>query len=43
MTATTTAMASDASVKTRRAFWERLWRTAGINSVVLFIIASSLG
>jgi hypothetical protein len=29
MTATTTAMASDASVKTSRAFWERLWQTDG--------------
>jgi len=39
MSATTTVMASSTSVKTGGAFWERLWRTAGFNSVGFFIIA----
>jgi hypothetical protein len=40
MSATTTAMPSSTSVYTTGAFWERLWRTSGIQFVVLFIIAS---
>jgi hypothetical protein len=39
MSATTTVMGSSASVDTGRAFWERLWRMAGFNSVAFFIIA----
>jgi hypothetical protein len=42
MSATTTAMPSSTSVYTTSAFWERLWRTSGIQFVVLFIIASLL-
>jgi hypothetical protein len=33
------AITSSTSVDTNRAFWERLWRTAGIQSVGCFIIA----
>jgi hypothetical protein len=40
MTASTTAMASSTSVYNTPAFWERLWRTSGIQFVGLFIIAS---
>ena len=40
MTASTRAMASSTSVYNAPAFWERLWRTSGIQFVVLFIIAS---
>ncbi len=32
-------MTSSTSVNTDRVFWERLWRTAGIQSVVCFVIA----
>ena len=39
MTASTTAMASSTSLYNAPAFWERLWRTSGIQFVVLFIIA----
>ena len=39
MTASTTAMASSPSGYNAPAFWERLWRTSGIQFVVLFIIA----
>src|SRR5262249_32355754 len=39
MSATTAATTSTISVKTPGEFWERLWRTAGFNSVVFFIIA----
>ena len=39
MTASTPAMASSTSVYNAPAFWERLWRTSGIQFVVLFIIA----
>jgi hypothetical protein len=39
MTASTTAMASSTSVYNAPAFWERLWRTSGLQFVVLFIIA----
>ena len=39
MSASTTAGPS-ASVYTTPAFWERLWRTSGLQFVVLFIIAS---
>jgi hypothetical protein len=38
MSASTTVMTSSTSVNTR-VFWERLWRTAGIQSVGCFIIA----
>ena len=38
MSASTTAMASSTSVYTTPAFWERLWRSAGIQSLGLFII-----
>jgi hypothetical protein len=38
MNASTTVMTSSTSVKTP-AFWERLWRTSGIHSVVFFAIA----
>ena len=40
MTASTPAMASSTSVYNTPAFWERLWRTSGIQFVGLFIIAS---
>ena len=36
---TSTGTTSSASVYTTPAFWERLWRTAGIQSVVCFIVA----
>jgi len=39
MTASTTAMASSTSLYNAPAFWERLWRTSGLQFVVLFIIA----
>jgi hypothetical protein len=39
MSASTTATTSSTSVYTTPAFWERLWRSAGIQSVGLFIIA----
>jgi len=39
MSASATVRSSSASVYTTPAFWERLWRTAGIQSVGLFIIA----
>ena len=44
MTASTTAVTSSAGVKSGNgyntpAFWERLWRTAGIQSVLCFIVA----
>src|ERR1700704_193362 len=39
MSASTTAMASSTSGYTTRGFWERVWRTSGIQFVVLFIIA----
>jgi hypothetical protein len=40
MSASTTAAPSATSGYTTPAFWERLWRTSGIQFVVLFIIAS---
>jgi hypothetical protein len=40
MSATTTAMPSSARVYSGPAFWERLWRTAGLQFVGLLIIAS---
>jgi hypothetical protein len=40
MNATTTAMASSTSGYGTPAFWDRLWRTSGIQFVVLLIIAS---
>ncbi|HSE66582.1 MAG TPA: hypothetical protein VLB12_06330 [Gemmatimonadales bacterium] len=40
MSASSTAMPSSTSVYTTPAFWERLWRTSGIQFVALFIIAS---
>src|SRR3977135_3698152 len=36
---TSTSTTSSASVYTTPAFWERLWRTAGIQSVLCFIVA----
>jgi hypothetical protein len=39
MSASTTVMTSATSVNTTRVFWERLWRTAGIQSVGCFILA----
>ena len=39
MSATTAAMTSSASVYTTSGFWERLWRTSGIQSVGLFVTA----
>src|SRR6476660_347668 len=38
MSASTTTMTSSTSVYTTPAFWERLWRAAGIQSLGLFII-----
>jgi hypothetical protein len=38
MSASTTTMTSSTSVYTTPAFWERLWRSAGIQSVGLFIV-----
>jgi hypothetical protein len=40
MSESTTAIASSTSAYTTPAFWERLWRTSGIQFVVLFILAS---
>ena len=39
MSASTAARTSSTSVYTTRGFWERLWRTSGIQFVVFFIIA----
>ena len=39
MNAPTKAMASSSSVYATPVFWERLWRTAGIQSVLCFIVA----
>jgi hypothetical protein len=39
MSASTTATNSSTSVYTTPVFWERLWRSAGIQSIGLFIIA----
>jgi hypothetical protein len=39
MSASTTVVTSPTSVFSTRVFWERLWRTSGIQSVVLFVIA----
>lgn len=39
MSESTTAMTSSASVYSTRGFWDRLWRTAGLQFVGLFIIA----
>jgi len=38
MSASPTTMTSSTSVYTTPAFWERLWRTAGIQSVLCFIV-----
>jgi len=38
MSASTTAMSSSTSVYATPAFWERLWRAAGIQSLGLFVI-----
>jgi hypothetical protein len=39
MSESTTAMTSSANVYTTREFWERLWRTAGLQFVGFFIIS----
>jgi hypothetical protein len=39
MSESTTAIASSASVYTTREFWERLWRTAGLQFVGFFILS----
>ncbi len=39
MSESTTAMTSSASVYATREFWERLWRTAGLQFIGFFIIA----
>jgi hypothetical protein len=39
MSISTTTMTSSTSAYTTPAFWERLWRTAGIQSVGLFVMA----
>jgi hypothetical protein len=39
MSASTTAMTSSTSAYTTPAFWERLWRTGGIQSIFCFILA----
>ena len=39
MSASTTAMTSSRSGYTTPAFWERLWRTGGIQSIFFFVIA----
>src|SRR5260370_20743194 len=39
MSASTTAMTSSTSEKTNPVLWEQLWRTSGIQSVGLFILA----
>ena len=40
MSASGAAVTSSTSVNTTRVFWERLWRTSGLQFVVLFILAS---
>lgn len=40
MSASTTGPAGSTSVYNAPAFWERLWRTSGLQFVALFIIAS---
>jgi hypothetical protein len=39
MSTSTTAMSSSSTATATRLFWERLWRTAGMQFVALFIIA----
>ena len=39
MSESTTAMTSSASMYSTRGFWERLWRTAGLQFVAFFILA----
>ena len=39
MNASATTMTSSTSVYTTPAFWERLWRTGGIQSIFCFVIA----
>jgi hypothetical protein len=39
MSVSTTAMTSSTSANAGRAFWERFWRTGGIQSVACFIVA----
>src|SRR5215467_10668530 len=39
MSVSTTATMSSTSAYTTPAFWERLWRTAGMQSVLCFIVA----
>jgi len=42
MSASTSAMATSTSVYNAPAFWERLWRTSGIQFVGLFIVAYAI-
>jgi hypothetical protein len=42
MSASATAIAAPSSVYTTRAFWERLWRTSGLQFVGFFVITSIL-
>ena len=42
MSASTAAMPSSTSVYTTRGFWERLWRTSGLQFVGYFLVASVL-
>jgi len=42
MSESTTAMTSSTGVYTTRSFWERLWRTAGLQFVVFFIITYAI-
>ena len=39
MSTSTTAMRGSASLTTTPQFWERLWRSAGVQSVGLFVVA----
>ena len=42
MGTTTAAMASSASVSNTRVFWERVWRSSGIQFVVFSIIVYAI-
>ena len=39
MSTSTAALRASTSVSTTPQFWERLWRTAGVQSVGLFVVA----